>query len=88
LDTFVAEFTPSTPYEGWALWNLKLWRQYIDEYLRGQFIAVLRDPMGAYCLLKDSPNDAAGYDWTETELAAIRAVFYGKLPNVPGAGTL
>lgn len=88
MDTYVAENTPDLPYEGWAVWTLHLWRQYLDSFMRERFLAVIYDPMSAYQLLKLSPDDPAGYDWTKTELAAIRAKFRGKLPNVPDSETL
>jgi len=88
MNTFVAENTPILPYEGWAIWNLRLWRQNLDEFMRERFLAVILDPMQAYLLLKESPADPAGYDWTEPELSTLRSRFRGRLPNVPDSETL
>lgn len=88
MNTFVAENTPDMPYQEWAIWNLHNFREYMDEFMRERFLAVILDPMAAYLLLKLSPDDPAGYDWTETELATLRSRFRGLLPNVPDSETL
>ena len=89
MDTFIAESVDHTlPHQGWAVWNLRFWRQYCDEEIRAGFISVIWAPMTAYKLLKEGVNDAAGDDWSETERETLRAVFRGQLPNVPDADTI
>lgn len=72
----------------WAGWCVGAYRQHLTAEVRRDWLLLVQDPKSAYLMLKKAGRTPAGDDWTEEEREILRAVFRGKLPEVPDAETI